>query len=96
MDRVRIITVLDLVSMERDGKIYIARQYGEYGFELELELGVWYMREGWMVSDDIVDAVPMDSFQALVPFGFLYEWWRGFATLTGRVVGGGMQAMGLW
>ena len=38
VDRVRIITVLDLVRMERDGRIYIARQYGEYSFELELEV----------------------------------------------------------
>lgn len=79
-------------SILRDSMVSIA---------LILSLRSYFLENGWMVSgdffsDEIIDAVPMDSFQALVPFGFLYGWWRGFATLTGRVVGGGMQAVGLW
>lgn len=51
--------------------------------------------EGDFLADDILmlDAVAMDSAQALVPFRFLYGWWRGLATLVGRVVGVGC---GLW
>lgn len=30
VDKVRIITILDLVKVKQDGKSYIARQYGEY------------------------------------------------------------------
>ena len=30
VDKVRIITILDLVKVKQDGKFYIARQYGEY------------------------------------------------------------------
>ena len=54
------------------------------------------MERGVFLIDGVLDAVPMDSLQALIPFGFLYGWWREFATLTGRVVGGGMQVVGLW
>ena len=95
IDRVRIITILDLVKSKEDGKIYIQRQFGElpssfsFDFEGRMERGVSLLM-------GFVDAVPMDSLQALVPFGFLYGWWRGLATLTARVVGGGMQVVGLW
>ena len=30
MERIRIITVLDLVKVKENGKFYIKRQYGEY------------------------------------------------------------------
>lgn len=95
VDRVRIITILDLVKSNEDGKFYIKRQYGElpsssrFNFEGRVGRGIFLLM-------GFVDAVPMDSFQALVPFRFLYGRCRGFATLMGRVVGGGMQAVGLW
>lgn len=46
VERIRILTVLDLVKGKEDGKCYIKRQYGEYlsiyrlGLELRLELGI--------------------------------------------------------
>lgn len=43
-----------------------------------------------------LDEVPVDDSQALVPFRFFYGWWRGFAVLTGVVVGDGMQDVGVW
>lgn len=30
------------------------------------------------------------------PFGFVYGWWQGLCTLTGSVVGSGLQMAGLW
>ena len=53
---------------------------------------------GREIADDgpWTDIFPLDKLPGLLPFGFLYGWWRGLATLTGAVVGGGLQASGLW
>ncbi|KAF6237292.1 hypothetical protein HO173_004761 [Letharia columbiana] len=42
------------------------------------------------------DIIPVDAAIRSFPFGFVYGWWRGVCTLTGSVVGSGLQMSGLW
>lgn len=42
------------------------------------------------------DVIPIDSAIRNLPFGFVYGWWQSICTLTGSVVGSGVQMSGLW
>ncbi len=44
----------------------------------------------------LLDVFPLDKLHEILPFGFLYKWWQGLATITGGIVGRALNISGLW
>ena len=43
-----------------------------------------------------IDIIPLDAAMKSLPLGFVYGWWQAICTITGSVVGSGLQMTGIW
>ncbi|KAF6222765.1 hypothetical protein HO133_000813 [Letharia lupina] len=98
---VKFMTVLDLVQSQQDdnGVLYLSLSVplSPPGPFPPLHAASGIVTDGIMqTADGGIDIIPVDAAIKSFPFGFVYGWWRGVCTLTGSVVGSGLQMSGLW
>lgn len=84
--RIKNLKIISILDFERiDNKFYIRRQYGERVFN---NTGIRILT--------VLDAFPIDHASEVVPFGFVYTWYKTAGKSIGSFTGSLLQQYGLW